>query len=108
MIPDSMINIERTSTLNSINNIGRFMAKIGVNPFKLNAKKLIKKAVKSTNYQFPLPENLQEGIEEMISAINSEAKPNTFGALAVKRLFERTLISRLKVEQAIRKNPGYS
>ena len=41
----------------------------------------------------------------MIRAANTEADLNSFGRLAVKKLLERTLFGRLKIEQFLAANP---
>jgi hypothetical protein len=48
---------------------------------------------------------VEKGLHLLVKSINDEGKPNTFGALAVKSLLERTLYGRYKVEQELAKNP---
>lgn len=47
----------------------------------------------------------EEGLRELVSSINEEGKPNTFGSIAVKGLLERTLYGRYKIEQELDSNP---
>jgi hypothetical protein len=102
---NALASIERTPILNGINRVGRTLKIVGINPFKLNADKIISKSKKKANYEGDLPKNLEIGIRKLIDSINKESKPNTFGSLAVKTLFERTLYQRLKIEQTLAENP---
>lgn len=104
MIPDAAISIERTSTLNNINRLFGFLGRIGIDPFKLNAEKLITKSKKAVKYDNALPKNLKVGIHQMIDSINAESQPNPFGKLAVSQLLQRTLKARLQVEQQLEQN----
>lgn len=98
-------SIERTPILNGINRVGRSLKIVGINPFKLNADKIIAKAKKKANFKGELPYQLETGLRKSIESIENEAKPNTFGSLAVKTQFEKALYQRLKVEQEISANP---
>lgn len=99
------LRIQRTSTLNGINRVGKVLKSVGLDPFKLNADSIIAKARKKASYKGEIPEQLQTGLRELITSINEEARPNSFGALAVKGLFERTLYSRLMIEKELAANP---
>jgi hypothetical protein len=101
----SPIIIERTPILNGINRIGKFLGFFGLNPFALDADKLLRKARKQANYDGPVPENLEQNLRHMVDAIHLESRPNAFGSLAVKRLFERTLHGRFMVEQVLAADP---
>lgn len=100
------ISIQRTSTLNRINSVGKFLRKIGLNPFRLNPEKIISKARKQANFKEDIPVKAEEGLRELIRSINEESQTNTFGKLAIKGLLERTLYGRLKIEQQIAANPS--
>lgn len=100
----SSLSIRRSSTLNVINGVGGTLKKVGMDPFKINTDSIITKAKKKANYNGSLP-YAEEGLHELVSSINMEGKPNTFGALAVKALLERSLYGRYKVEQELAKNP---
>ncbi|MFT4595529.1 MAG: hypothetical protein ACI9UR_001684 [Bacteroidia bacterium] len=99
------ISIQRTSTLNGINSVGNFLKKIGLDPFKLNAEKVIAKAKKKACFKGQVPESTIQGLTVLIDSINKESRANPFGNLAIKGLLGRTLYGRLKVEQEISKNP---
>lgn len=105
MKKNALASIERTPVLNGINRIGRTLKIVGLNPFKLNAGRIISKAKKKANYKEDLPKQLEIGIYKIVDAINKESNPNTFGSLAVKTLFERTVYQRLKIEQVLAENP---
>jgi len=77
---------------------------VGLDPFRINAEKIIEKAAKKAEYKGSLP-LAEDGLRRMVSAINEEARPNSFGSLAVKKLLERTLYGRYQIEQHLLKNP---
>lgn len=105
MTNNKLFQIERTSMLNGINKVGKALKKVGIKPFKLDADKIIYKAIKKADYKEALPQQVEIGLRRLINSINSESEPNTFGSLAVKTLFERTLYQRLKIEQHLKKHP---
>ena len=78
MAKNALASIERTPILNGINRIGRTLKIVGINPFKLNADKIIANAKKKAAFTEPIPQQLELGLRKMIESINSEAKPNTF------------------------------
>lgn len=96
--------IQRSSMLNTINGFGSILRRIGLDPFKLDPEKIIRKAQKKAEFSTSLPE-AEMGLRKLVHSINMEGKPNPFGALAVKGLLERTLYGRYKVEQTISLNP---
>ena len=102
------IFIQRTSMLNSINLVGKLFKKIGLDPFKLDADAIIAKAIKKAKYSGKIPENVLEGIHLLVNSVNAESDINSFGALAIKSLLNRTLYQRLKIEEAYHKNPKLS
>ena len=99
------IAIQRTSMLNGINGFGKVLKAVGLDPFKLNADSILKKATKKAKFKGILSAHTVKGLHQLIQSINEESKPNTFGTLAVKSLIERTLYGRLKVEQVLEANP---
>ncbi len=99
------LHIKRTSVLKGINGFGKVLKNIGLDPFKLNAEAIIDKARKRADFLGPMPGNTEMGIYKLISSIKEEGKPNPFGFLAAKTLFERTLYGRFKIEQVMAKNP---
>ena len=96
--------IQRSSMLNTINGVGFFLRKIGLDPFKLDTGKIMRKAQKKAGFSISLPV-AEIGLGKLVHSINMEGKPNPFGALAIKGLLERTLYGRYKVEQTISQNP---
>jgi len=105
MKEQSSVIIERTFAFNSINKVGGALKAIGLNPFSLNADKIIAKAVKKANFKGDLPKQLVKGLHLLVDSINTESKANAFGELAVKSMLERTFYNRLKIEQVLAKNP---
>ena len=102
---DSLTKIKRTSLLIGINKVGKFIKFLGLDPFKLNADKIIFKSKKKAGYKGTLPEQLEAGVRSVIESVNKDAKLNSFGSLAAKILFERTLTERLKIEQLLHNDP---
>ncbi len=99
------LHIKRTSILKGINGFGKVLKNIGLDPFKLDADDIIDKARKRAVFIGPMPGNTETGLHNLINSIKEEGRPNPFGALAAKTLFERTLYGRFKVEQVLAKNP---
>ena len=95
------ISIQRTSMLNSINRVGKVLKKIGLDPFRLNAEKLIKKSLRKASYNSQIPASVEEGLTRLVNSINTESHVNPFGSLAIKGLIERTLYGRFKIENAV-------
>ena len=99
------IAIQRTSMLNTINVVGNVFRRIGLDPFKLDADKIINKAIKQANFEGDIPKNVRLGLNVLLDSINKESQTNPFGSLALKALLERTLYGRLKMEQAFAADP---
>ena len=100
----SSLSIRRSSTLNVINGVGGTLKKVRIDPFRIKADSIIAKAKKRAKFDGNLPQ-AEEGLRELVSSINEEGKPNTFGSIAVKGLLERTLYGRYKIEQELDSNP---
>jgi len=98
--------VQRSQTLKLINKTGHLLTKIGLDPFKLDAVGLMRKARKEVSVDLPHTQQLEQGLEVLIQSINQEARLNSFGRLAAKGLFERTVIGRLKVERHVADHPG--
>jgi len=102
---DSLTYIKRTSLYNGINKAGEIIKFLGLDPLRLNADKIIFLAKKKANYKEKLPQHIEKAIHKVIDSVNREAQLNTFGVLAAKILFERTLTERLKIELYLSSNP---
>jgi hypothetical protein len=100
------IFIQRSSMFNGINRIGRLLRAVGLDPFRLDSKKLLKKASRQAGFRGNLPVSTLQGLSKLVDSINSESRVNPFGSLALKGLLERTLYGRMKIEQTLRSNPG--
>jgi len=96
--------IQRTHLFNGINRIGKALKSAGLDPFRLDADDMFEKASKKAECKYDLP-LAEEGIRRIVDAVNNEARPNSFGSLAVKRLLERTLYGRYMVERHIEQHP---
>ena len=97
--------VQRSQTLKIINKTGTLLTKIGLDPFRLDSQKLLQKARSKTGATAIQLPQLEKGLDLLVKSINHESKPNSFGKLAAKSLFERTLIGRLKVEQHLQAHP---
>ncbi|MEM7103869.1 MAG: sulfotransferase [Bacteroidota bacterium] len=96
--------VERTSTFQIINKVGKGLGAIGIDPFKLNADKIFRKVKKQTGVDY-YDDKMLEGLNKLVWSVNHEATPNTFGKIAMKKLLERTLKGRLEVEQHLSAHP---
>jgi hypothetical protein len=85
--------------------VGRFLQAIGLDPFGLNPQVILHKAAKKANYSGEWPGQLEEGLVRLTRSIMTEARPNAFGRLAARGLFERTVYGRLKIEQVLKSDP---
>ena len=90
--------------MNGINKVGKLLKFLGLDPFKLNADKIIYRSKKKAGFKENLPKQLESGVYKIIESVNSDAKLNSFGSLAAKVLFERTLTERLKIERLLTKD----
>ena len=90
--------------LNGINRTGNGLRRLGIDPFRLDADAIIKKAKKKAEFKGSLA-RAEEGLRMLVPSINEEGRPNPFGSLAVKNLLERTLYGRYKVEQYLAGHP---
>ena len=97
-------SIQRSGLLNTINGTGKFLKKIGLDPFKLDAAEIIEKAKKRAGFVGILSD-AEANLHRMVDAINKESEPNAFARLATKQQFEKTLYGRYKVEQKLVQNP---
>ncbi len=103
---DSSVSVKRTFTFNSINKVGGLLGVVGIRPFHLETSKIIEKARKKANFEGPLPPQVQTGLEQLVASVQHDSQLNTFGALAIKNVLERALYHRLKLEQALAKDPN--
>ena len=98
-LDDAEFFIQRTSTLNGINFLGKVLRKIGMDPFALDAQNILNSGLRKTNNAVSLPNSACIGIEQLIASIQNDADLNPFGSLAFKTLLKRTVYQRLKIEQ---------
>ena len=106
MAEQPKINIQRPTKLNNINLVGKTLGKVGLDPFQINAERIIKKAKKKADYKTKIQDHIVMGLNTMVDSLNKDAKLNTYGKIAIKTLLERTLYGRLKVEQHLANHPG--
>ena len=105
-LDDAEFFIQRTSTLNGINFLGKVLRKIGMDPFVLDAQNILNSGLRKTNNAVSLPNSACIGIEQLIASIQNDADLNPFGSLAFKTLLKRTVYQRLKIEQQFNLNPA--
>ena len=103
ILPD--LQIEHSKALNGINGVGRVLKKVGMDPFKLDADKILIKAARQANHSGVFPGQVEEGLRMMVKSITEEGLPSPFGAMAIKKQFESVVYSRLKIEQFLAANP---
>jgi len=101
----SDLQIKHTRILNGINGVGKLLKSVGMDPFKLDADKILAKAARQAGHSGPFPGQVEEGLRRTIESITKEGNPSPFGALAIKKLFENTVYGRLKIEQVLAANP---
>lgn len=104
MTKQPSLRVQRTSMLNIINGTGYALRSVKLDPFKIDADKIIVKAKKRSGFNGSLPK-AEDGLRRLVKSIVNDGKPNPFGALAVKGLLERILYGRYKIEQEMAKNP---
>jgi hypothetical protein len=104
MTKQPSLRVQRTSLLNIINGTGYVLKKVKLDPFRLNADNIIAKARKKANFTGSIPK-AEEGLAVLVRSINTESRPNPFGALAVKGLLERLLYGRYMIEKEMARNP---
>lgn len=100
----SPLVVGRTGLLNTINHVGRFLQYLGINPFELNASKVLQHAAKQSGFDYE-SESMRNGLERLIQSLDQEASLDTFGKIGFKNLIERTATGRFQVEKAIHDNP---
>jgi hypothetical protein len=96
--------IQRTHMLNGINRVGKALKSVGLDPFKLDANAILRKAEKKAGFKYELPK-AEEGLRKMVASINEEGRPNPFGSMAVKGLLERTMQGRYMIERHLEMHP---
>jgi hypothetical protein len=101
----SKVSIDRTKSFNRINKIGGFLSKVGFSAIKLDADKIIKKAKKKAKHKGDIPKQAEEGLRVAVNSIIREGKPNPFGIISTKVLFETTLYGRLMIDKHLAKHP---
>ncbi len=104
MTKQPSLRVQRTSMLNLINNTGYALRKVRLDPFSLDAEKIIAKARKRSGFSGSVPK-AEDGLRRLVDSILIDGKPNPFGALAVKGLLERLLYGRYRIEQELAANP---
>jgi len=98
------LRVQRTSLLNIINGTGYALRKVRLDPFKMNAERIIARARKKADFIGSLPK-AEEGLRKLVYSINNESGANPFGSLAVKGLIERLLYGRYMIEKEMASKP---
>ena len=98
------IFINRSGTLNLINGVGGLFKKLGVDLLKLDADAVIQYAQKTTGFEFDT-EDLRANLEQLIHSLEQDARPNTFGRLALFNLVRENAVARFRVEQHLARHP---
>ena len=61
--------IERSRGLNIMNGAGKLLNRLGFKVYTLDARSIIKKAVKDANYQGEVPSGLVAGLEQLVLSL---------------------------------------
>lgn len=97
------LRVQRTSMLNIINGTGYALKKVRLDPFKMNADRIVARAKRKADFNGSIPK-AEEGLHRLVESINKDAHPNPFGSLAVKGLIERLLYGRYMIEKVMAAN----
>jgi len=98
------LRVQRTSLLNIINGTGYALRKVRLDPFRMNADRIISRAKNKAEFIGSIPK-AEEGLRKLVYSINNESNANPFGTLAVKGLIERLLYGRYMIEKEMAAKP---
>ncbi len=101
---EAVHEIERAVTLNLLNGFGKFLSRLGIDPFALNADRILKRAERDTGFAFQDAE-FRAGLDQLVEAIPSEGQLNTFGKVVLKQGLTRYAHGRYCIEREIAQNP---
>ncbi len=101
---EAIDEIDRTATLNLLNGLGKFIGRLGFDPFKFDADTILDKTARATGFSFE-DTHFREGLKRLVEAVLNEGKLNTFGRIALKKAIGRSVHSRFCVEREIARNP---
>lgn len=98
------LRVQRTYLLNIINGTGYALRKVRLDPFRIDADRIINRARNKAGFVGSLPK-AEEGLRKLVYSINNESGANPFGTLAVKGLIERLLYGRYMIEKELAAKP---
>ncbi|MEM7019782.1 MAG: sulfotransferase, partial [Pseudomonadota bacterium] len=87
-----------------LNRTGALVGKLGINPFSLDAGKILQQAAQVSGFDFS-DDSMQLGLELLIKDIYANGRLNTFGQLAIKNLLNRNATARFQIEKVLHANP---
>ena len=90
-----------------LNRLGSILSGIGIDPIKLDRARILQHAGEVARFEFH-DEQMEEGLERLIAGLNSEAKLNTFGKIAVRRTVQRSADQRFLIETSLAEKPSIS
>ena len=102
---ESSLAIKRTGTLKTLNRAGSLLENLGVRLFDLDKNRILQHAARVAGFDFS-DGNMEAGLDRLISSIQSEARLNTFGKLALQRVIQRAADYRFLVERSLAEDPS--
>ena len=99
------ILVERPRLLRWANRTGRLLERAGWELFGLDAESLLQHGSAQAGFQFEDP-HMVAGLRRLVASAREEAELSLFGRLAVRRLLERLVESRFRVERALAETPA--
>lgn len=97
--------IKRPFLVKTINGVFGALAKVGINPFKLDEDLLLKKAEKQTGLSDFGDDHFREGLQVLLASLNSEAKLNPIGKIFAQNMIINLLVGRLHIVNTLKKHP---
>lgn len=102
---DAALAIQRSGTLRALNRLGSILSGCGIELTKLDQSRILDHASSEAGFNFR-DNKMEEGLNRLVYAIHSEARLNTFGKIAVRRVVQRSADQRLHIERAYSESPA--
>ncbi len=102
---ESGLAIKRSGTLKTLNLAGSAAERIGFSLFDLDKDSVLQRAARAAHFEFR-DDPMEKGLERLISSIRMDARLNTFGKLALKRVIQRAAHHRFLVERSLDEDPS--
>ena len=102
---DESIRLGRPALVRAANAIGSLMAWCGFAPFPLDAARTLDHAERISGFALDDP-MVREGLAALVRSLESEARLNLFGRVAMRTMLKRAAESRHRVERAFADHPA--